>query len=208
MRPALIAIALATTVMAGCSSAPPRPPEADEASRRPANTAAAVDLQACRSGLQNSRIAATEARREADVARTQAVLIQARAAAATPPAANTIFVLRFRSGSSDLDLSADEARQIAEAARDAPLVVLRGRTDGTRESAAESRVARARAAAVQAWLVRAGADPARVRATWQPVGDHAGDNGMEPGRALNRRVEIEIYRTAPRFVAAGQPANP
>lgn len=208
MRPALNALALAATLLAGCGSSRPRPPEADEASRRPANTAAAIELQACRTSQQNSRIAATEARHEADVARIQSVLMQARAAAATLPAANAVFVLRFHSGSSDLDLSPDEARQIAEAARDAPLVVLRGRTDGARESAAESRVARARAAAVQAWLVRAGADPARVRATWQPVGDHAGDNGMETGRALNRRVEIEIYRTAPRFVAAGQPANP
>ncbi|BAL96331.1 OmpA family protein [Rubrivivax gelatinosus] len=61
---------------------------------------------------------------------------------------------------------------------------------------------------MQAWLIASGVDPSRIRSTWQPVGDAVADNTTEAGRTLNRRVEIEIYRTAPRFVAAGSPANP
>ena len=47
------------------------------------------------------------------------------------------------------------------------------------------------------YLVAAGVDPARIRATYQPVGDHVADNGSDSGRSLNRRVEIELYRALP-----------
>ena len=40
-------------------------------------------------------------------------------------------------------------------------------------------------------------DPARIRATYQPVGDHVADNGSDSGRGQNRRVEIELYRALP-----------
>ena len=85
----------------------------------------------------------------------------------------------------------------AEAYRQSPLVVLRGRTDGTTDSPIESRIARERAAAVRDYLAAAGVDPTRIRATYQPAGDHAADNTAATGRAANRRVEVEVYRTAP-----------
>ena len=47
------------------------------------------------------------------------------------------------------------------------------------------------------YLVGAGVDAARIRATYQPAGDHAADNASADGRAMNRRVEIEVYRAAP-----------
>jgi outer membrane protein OmpA-like peptidoglycan-associated protein len=96
-----------------------------------------------------------------------------------------------------------DASRIVDEARAAPLVVLRGRTDGSAESPAESAIARQRAAAVEAWLVQAGVDRGRIRTTWQPVGDHAADNTTAGGRTLNRRVEIEIYRAAPVVAVAG-----
>jgi hypothetical protein len=72
-------------------------------------------------------------------------------------------------------------------------------SNGRTESAAASHIARERATAVRAYLVGAGVDPAHIRATYQPVGDHAAANDSPPGRALNRRVEIEIeiYRALP-----------
>ncbi|MBZ8143579.1 hypothetical protein CLD22_27565 [Rubrivivax gelatinosus] len=118
-----------------------------------------------------------------------------------------VHTLLFDFGSSRLELPGD-AQRIVDAALKAPLVVLRGRTDGRKESFAENRMARERTAAAQAWLVRSGVDPLRIRATWQPIGDHVADNAAESGQALNRRVEIEVYRAAPRFVAAGSPATP
>ena len=65
---------------------------------------------------------------------------------------------------------------LVEEARLAPLVVLKGRTDGTTDTSAESRIARERAAAVRDYLVEAGVDASRIRATYQPAGDHAADN--------------------------------
>ena len=50
---------------------------------------------------------------------------------------------------------------------------------------------------MQLLLVQAGIEPARIRTTWQPAGDYAADNELPGGRALNRRVEVEIYRAAP-----------
>lgn len=207
MRPALSILSLLVAMAAGCASSPPQPPQPDEWSRRPANTPAAVELQICRSNLQNTRIVANEASRAAQTAGAHAAFTRGHPAPEASGAANEVHTLLFGFGSSRLALPPN-ARHVVEAARDAPLVVLRGRTDGARESFTESRMARERTAAVQAWLVRAGVDPSRIRATWQPVGDTAADNATDAGRALNRRVEIEIYRSAPRFFAAGSPANP
>ena len=82
-------------------------------------------------------------------------------------------------------------------AKAAPLVLLRGRTDGDADTPAEARIARQRAEAVKAYLVAAGVDPFRIRSTYQPAGDHAAANASVAGRALNRRVEIEVYRAIP-----------
>jgi outer membrane protein OmpA-like peptidoglycan-associated protein len=90
---------------------------------------------------------------------------------------------------------------VAEA-KSAPLVMLRGRTDGQTDTLAESRIARDRANAVRDYLVAAGIDAARIRATHQPTGDPVADNGGSSGQALNRRVEVEIYRVAPVALAA------
>ena len=79
-----------------------------------------------------------------------------------------------------------------------PLVDLR---QGRRDPRRVRRVARERSEAVRAYLVQAGVDPTRIRATWQPVGDNAADNASDGGRRLNRRVEIELYRVAPRFAS-------
>ena len=46
-------------VLSSCSS-PPKPPTVDESSKRPANSAMAVELQVCKNDLQNTRILATE----------------------------------------------------------------------------------------------------------------------------------------------------
>src|SRR6185369_4801250 len=93
-------------------------------------------------------------------------------------------------------------------ARRSPWIQLSGRTDGTIESPAESKVARERAEAVRDLLIRNGVEPARIRATWQPIGDAAAANDSESGRSLNRRVEIELYRVAPRHLSLSTPFAP
>lgn len=198
-------------LVTSCSS-PPRPPTVDESRRRPVNAAMAVDLQSCRSDLENTRILAKESVRSAE-ASSQAVArmvqqqqllvrgIETNAAAQR----NLLVPVLFAFGSTQVKVPEADATRIVDEARTAPLVVLRGRTDGTAESPSESAIARLRAAAVEAWLVQSGVDRARIRTTWQPVGDHAADNSTPGGRTLNRRVEIEIYRAAPIVTAAGAP---
>ena len=207
-------------LMLGSCGSPPKPPAVDGSLKRPVNSALAVELQVCQGALQNTRIVASESGRLAKTAKANRARISAcqqeivalsmRAAraslpaAAATPAANSIFTIRFEYGKTRVAIPVGEASTLLQSARGAPLVLLRGRTDGTTDSAAESRIARARAAAVRDFLVGAGVDPARIRATYQPVGDHAADNSDPTGRAMNRRVEIEVYRTLP--VAMGYAA--
>ena len=197
--------------LASCTS-PPKPPTVDESRKRPANAAVAVELQACTSDLANTRILASESARAAEtsaavaagLARQQAIAVQAQA---LPDTRNALYAVTFTFGSAKVSLPDAEAAQLVEATRTAPLVLLRGRTDGVAESVAESRIARERTIAVRDFLVQAGVDPARIRSTWQPVGDHAVENGSAGGRALNRRVEIEVYRVAPRMAPLASSAS-
>ena len=199
MRSALPLIPM-LLVLGSCSS-PPKPPTVDESLKRPVNSAVAVELQVCKSDLQNTRIVATESARLAESAAANLERVSARqqaiVATVSPPQANSVFTIRFDFGSTRVVVPADAASALIDNARAAPLVLLRGRTDGAIDSTIESRIARERSAAVRDYLVGAGVDPARIRATYQPVGDFAADNSNPTGRGMNRRVEIEMYRSLP-----------
>jgi outer membrane protein OmpA-like peptidoglycan-associated protein len=110
--------------------------------------------------------------------------------------------LQFAFGSAQVLVPAKDAQGLVEQARTAALVMLRARTDGQTEAPGESRIARERAIAVRDYLIQAGIEPGRIRMTWQPVGDHVANNDNVNGRAMNRRVEIELYRFAPQRLAA------
>lgn len=213
-RPSLLLRFACLLLLSSCSS-PPKPPTVDESTRRPVNSAMAVDLQTCRSQLENTRIVAADSARSAEasaqamarIAHQQQVLTRSIEASAAAQR-NRLFTVLFAFGSAGVALPDADAARILDEARAAPLIVLRGRTDGAIESRTESAIARRRADAVQAWLVHSGVDRARIRTTWQPVGDHAADNEAPGGRTLNRRVEIEIYRAVPIVAAAGASAQP
>jgi len=202
-------------VLASCSS-PPKPPTVDESQKRPVNSQMAVELQVCKNDLQNTRLMATESGRVAEttaatlanLAARQQILAAMQGPAGQQPNANSVFTVRFDFGSTRMVIPTDVATTLVEDAKASPLVMLRGRTDGTSDAPAESRIARDRAAAVRDYLVAAGVDPARIRATYQPAGDHVADNVSAGGRGLNRRVEIEMYRALPvalTTTAVGQP---
>lgn len=199
-------------VLASCSS-PPKPPTADESRKRPANTAMAIELQTCSSELQSTRLRALDAERMAEraaVEQQRMVVLKELVAKLEPPRQtfatatgqallrpNAIATVHFEHGSTRVDIPPATAGPLISAAKAAPLVLLRGRTDGTSETLAEAHIARSRAAAVAAYLIEAGVPPTRIRATYQPTGDHATENHSPQGRAQNRRVEIEIYPTVP-----------
>lgn len=202
-------------LLASCS-APPKPPTADESRRRPANTLTAVELQACKADLQNTRLSALDAQRHAERAAASSAAVQsiaslrealARLDNASPPAArpNVLATVHFDYGSTRAAIPPGIAQQLLAEAKAAPLILLRGRTDGQSDSSAESRIARARAAAVADYLIAAGISPRQIRVTYQPSGDHAAENLSAQGRAANRRVEIEIYRALPETLAATAP---
>ncbi len=183
-----------------CSS-PPKPPTVDESQKRPANAQLAVELQACKNDLQNTRIQANESDRLAETTAATLVHMAARQQLLTTiqekVMANRVHTVHFAFNSTRVSIPSTEAAALVDESKAAPLVVLRGRTDGLSDSYAESRIAQARAIAVRDYLIAAGVDPTRIRATHQPSGDHVADNRNPQGRQLNRRVEIEVYRTLP-----------
>lgn len=192
------------TMLASCSS-PPKPPAVDDTHRRPVNSSTGIELQVCKHDLQNTRLLAAESARHVDataatlasIAARQQALFNLQPRERAPAQGNAVFTVRFDFGSTRVDIAADAAQALIAEARSAPLVMLRGRTDGTAPTLAESRIARERANAVSAFLIAAGIDRSRIRATYQPTGDHVADNDSSDGQTLNRRVEIEIYRAAP-----------
>lgn len=192
----LVSPLLPWLMLLGSCSSPPKPPMPDESRKRPANIAMAVQLQTCAHELHNARIVASEAQRAAASA-LSAPPVQLGQADEVAPQANGIYTVRFDFGSARVTLPPETAAAMVQEARQAPLVLLRGRTDGSTDTLGESRVARGRAEAVRDYLVAAGVDPARIRATHQPTGDHVADNGTSSGRGENRRVEVEVYRALP-----------
>lgn len=191
--------------LASCGT-PPKPPTVDESQKRPVNSQMAVELQVCKNDLQNTRLLATESGRMAETttatlanmaARQQMLAALQAPAARQERAANTLYAVRFDFGSTRVVIPPEASAALIQTAKASPLVLLRGRTDGTSDAPAESRMARDRAAAVRDYLVAAGVDPSRIRATYQPAGDHVADNDSASGRGLNRRVEIELYRALP-----------
>lgn len=203
MNTPLVRIALTVALiglLSACSS-PPKPPTVDESHKRPANAQMAVELQVCKNDLQNTRIQAVESDRLAETTAAtlahMAVRQQLLAAMQEKAMANRVHTVHFAFNSTRVSIPATEAAALVDEAKASPLMVLRGRTDGLSDSSAESRIAQARANAVRDYLIAAGVDPTRIRATHQPSGDHVADNRSPLGRQLNRRVEIELYRALP-----------
>jgi hypothetical protein len=197
------AIVSAALLMGSCAS-PPMPPTVDEARRHPVNVASLIELQTCKGELQGSRILLSETTRLAERANAMAsrLMLEQQAQAAKPHAelemANAVYTIRFSFGSADVVVPAADSGPLIEQVRASSLVMLRARTDGQTDALSESRIARERALAVRSYLIKSGIDPTRIRMTWQPIGDNVADNGTASGRALNRRVEIELYHFAPR----------
>ncbi|ART52269.1 hypothetical protein CBP34_12240 [Acidovorax carolinensis] len=198
---------LLSLTLVACSS-PPKPPTVDESQKRPVNAQMAVELQVCKNDLQNTRILATESSRLAETTAATLAHMAARqqllSSLQEKAAANSLRIVHFAFNSTQVSIPTAEASALVEEAKVAPLVLLRGRTDGTADSSAESRIAQARANAVRDYLVASGVDPTRIRTTHQPSGDHLADNRNPQGRSLNRRVEIEVYRTLPVTQQASQ----
>lgn len=206
----MIVLAAVVAATAGGCTSPPQPPQVDDSVRRPLNNAQAVELQRCTGELSATRIALTEAAHRANRAVTGATahaMDAARRAAANCPSfpaapdkigSNQVFVVPFKLGSSAIELESDQASRLTKAAAGAQLVVVRGRTDASSDSAAETALAQRRALAASDFLVaRAGVPRERLRVQWQGAGDQLAAGTAPEHRQRNRRVEVEVYAAAP-----------
>lgn len=73
-------------------------------------------------------------------------------------------------------------------------VSVRGRTDATRPSPGDELVAARRAAAARDWLIHQGVPATAITMNYASAADPRAGNNYSGGRALNRRVDIEIIR--------------
>jgi outer membrane protein OmpA-like peptidoglycan-associated protein len=215
---------LAATIALGACAGAPQAPTVSEWRKEAINTREALELQSCKSSLNNTQLLLEETSRLANAA--SSALAGVANGCANPPTsrpddtadadvsnspvpapttlreapragANRVYLLPFAFGSTIVDLTDASAMDLADAVRDAPLIVVRGRTDGSIANWADEAIARGRAQAVADYLHAIGVSNERIRVTHQGVGDHVADNSTREGRALNRRAEIEVYGASP-----------
>jgi outer membrane protein OmpA-like peptidoglycan-associated protein len=72
------------------------------------------------------------------------------------------------------------------------VMVVRGYTDDVGDEQANLALSQARAQAVADWIAAKGIDPGRFRIEAHGEADPVGDNATPEGKALNRRIEVEL----------------
>ena len=200
-------VGIGALLLASCSS-PPKPPSVDESTKRPVNARATVDLKACQGDLSRATILVSEMARAGVVATALnkslplpgAAMASASASATVDATGNLVAVVPFGMGSAAWSVEQADAAALVRRAKDAAVIVIRGRTDATGDSLQETALARRRAEAAAEFLQQAGVSKDKLRVTWQGAGDPVA--GLRPTeRAQSRRVEIEFYTAAPMLVS-------
>ncbi|HEX7639010.1 MAG TPA: OmpA family protein [Burkholderiaceae bacterium] len=88
----------------------------------------------------------------------------------------------------------DEVQRLALAdAPGAALVAVRARTSNDRATPSDEALALARALAARRYLVAHGVSPLKITINYSSASDYLVPNDTPEGRALNRRVEIEMF---------------
>jgi outer membrane protein OmpA-like peptidoglycan-associated protein len=103
-------------------------------------------------------------------------------------------MLRVQFGTASTELTADDSfvRTLVPAARAAERIILRGRTDARIAGSDDASIALGRVLAVRQLLVEHGVDGRKIRVSALAAGDFLAPASTNAGRALNRRVEIEL----------------
>ncbi len=120
--------------------------------------------------------------------------VKVQAIAPARPLSQTISVGFPWNGSAFRPTSSQSAQLRAVLAHGVDRIEVRGRTDNPRPTNGDERVARARAEAARDWLIGQGIPAGKISVNYVSAGDYASNNRVSSGRALNRRVDIEIIR--------------
>lgn len=89
------------------------------------------------------------------------------------------------------------AKAIRDGARNAISIEVRGMTDSPVVNPIDKMIAIERAEKARIWLVDNGVNPSKIRVRYFSAGQFIADNRTEAGRALNRRVEVDIRKPVP-----------
>ena len=200
-------VIVSALLLASCSS-PPKPPSVDESTKRPVNAKTAVELKACQGDLSRSTILVSELARAGIVtaALNKPNPIAAGTGMATAGPAieaasgNLVAVVPFGLGSASWGVEQADAAALVRRARNAAVVMIRGRTDASGDSLQETALARRRAESAADFLHSAGVPREKLRLTWQGAGDPVAGLGASE-RGQSRRVEIEFYASTPTLVS-------
>jgi outer membrane protein OmpA-like peptidoglycan-associated protein len=101
-------------------------------------------------------------------------------------------VIRFDKAGSSVQVDDAVLRALGSAAQAATRIVLHGCTDSLTATPQTSELALERAVSVKKLLVAQGVSPERIRIFYRGAGDFVADNSTDAGKAINRRVEIQM----------------
>jgi outer membrane protein OmpA-like peptidoglycan-associated protein len=103
-------------------------------------------------------------------------------------------VLRFSDNSFEAQVDEDLLELLGSAARAANRIYLHGHTDAYVASETGTALAIRRAVEVRRLLVSLNVEPERIRLFYRGAGNFVANNSTLEGKALNRRVEIELRK--------------
>lgn len=109
------------------------------------------------------------------------------------PPKPAMFIFNFDWERTNLVVTNDELFQLLPLALKAKKILLRGRTDNTKESKFDEGIAKGRAFAARDFLIKKGVDPKILFVNYSSASDYISENVTPEGRARNRRVEIVIF---------------
>jgi outer membrane protein OmpA-like peptidoglycan-associated protein len=103
-------------------------------------------------------------------------------------------VLTFPDNSFDAEVDEELLDGLGEAARAANRIYLHGHTDAYVASQSGAELAIRRAVEVRKLLLSRNVEPERIRLFYRGAGNFVANNSTPEGKALNRRVEIEMRK--------------
>lgn len=104
---------------------------------------------------------------------------------------SSVVLVSFPSSSTEFRPNEHQADYLKDA-KNAALVVVRGRTSTNTPSAKDEALALARALSARTYLIARGVSPLKIQVNFASAADFIADNSTQDGRLQNQRVEIEL----------------